>query len=89
MKWWCWRVPVEEEHAAVLALLSDGESWGELALALALGMSQRSVQRGARRTGRNWQSAVIRARPFTPLDDSAAGRNHDDIVTPRHSWRND
>jgi tetratricopeptide (TPR) repeat protein len=37
--------PVEEEHAAVLAFLADGESWSSSALALALGMSQRSVQR--------------------------------------------
>jgi hypothetical protein len=37
--------PVEEEHSAVLALMSDGESWSSSALALALGMSQRSVQR--------------------------------------------
>ena len=37
--------PVEEENAAVLALLADGESWSSSALALALGASQRSVQR--------------------------------------------
>jgi hypothetical protein len=37
--------PVDEEHAAVLALLSDGESWSSSALGLALGTSQRSVQR--------------------------------------------
>lgn len=37
--------PVEEKHAAVLALLSDGESWSSSALALALDTSQRSVQR--------------------------------------------
>jgi DNA-binding transcriptional ArsR family regulator len=37
--------PVEEEHAAVLAFLADGESWSSSALALALGKSQRSVQR--------------------------------------------
>jgi hypothetical protein len=37
--------PVEEEHAAVLALLTDGESWSSSALALALGASQRTVQR--------------------------------------------
>jgi len=36
---------VEEEHAAVLALLADGESWSSSALALALGGSQRTVQR--------------------------------------------
>ncbi|MEO6194836.1 MAG: helix-turn-helix domain-containing protein [Thermoanaerobaculia bacterium] len=38
--------PVEEEHAAVLAFLADGESWSSSALALALGTSQRTVQRG-------------------------------------------
>ena len=37
--------PVEEQHAAVLALLADGESWSSSALALALGASQRTVQR--------------------------------------------
>lgn len=37
--------PVEEKHASVLALLADGESWSSSALALALGTSQRSVQR--------------------------------------------
>ena len=37
--------PVDEEHAAVLAFLGDGESWSTSALALALGTSQRTVQR--------------------------------------------
>jgi hypothetical protein len=37
--------PVEEEHGAVLAFLADGESWSSSALALALGTSQRTVQR--------------------------------------------
>jgi len=37
--------PVEEEHAHVLALLADGESWSSSALALVLGTSQRTVQR--------------------------------------------
>jgi hypothetical protein len=37
--------PVDEEHAAVLAFLIDGESWSSSALALALGTSQRTVQR--------------------------------------------
>jgi hypothetical protein len=36
---------LEEEHAAVLAFLADGESWSSSALALALGTSQRTVQR--------------------------------------------
>ena len=34
-----------EEHGAVLAFLADGESWSSSALALALGTSQRTVQR--------------------------------------------
>ncbi|MGH7618089.1 MAG: winged helix-turn-helix domain-containing protein, partial [Gemmatimonadaceae bacterium] len=37
--------PVEGGHAPVLAFLSDGESWSSSALALALGRSQRTVQR--------------------------------------------
>jgi hypothetical protein len=38
--------PVEEEYGEVLAFLADGESWSSSALALALGASQRTVQRG-------------------------------------------
>jgi hypothetical protein len=37
--------PVEGEHGAVLAFLADGESWSSSALALALRVSQRTVQR--------------------------------------------
>jgi tetratricopeptide (TPR) repeat protein len=37
--------PVEEKHGAVLAFLGDGESWSTSALSLALGASQRTVQR--------------------------------------------
>jgi hypothetical protein len=37
--------PVEERHAGMLAFLADGESWASSALALALGTSQRTVQR--------------------------------------------
>jgi DNA-binding transcriptional ArsR family regulator len=36
---------VDEEHAAVLAFLADGESWSSSALAIALGTSARTVQR--------------------------------------------
>ncbi|MGN6193190.1 MAG: hypothetical protein ACTHM4_13750 [Rhodanobacteraceae bacterium] len=35
----------EGEHAGVIALLSDGEAWSSSALAIALGVSPRSVQR--------------------------------------------
>lgn len=37
--------PVEGNHAEVLALLGDGEAWSSSALALALGVSPRTVQR--------------------------------------------
>jgi tetratricopeptide (TPR) repeat protein len=37
--------PVEEAHGEVLAFLADGEAWSSSALALALGASQRTVQR--------------------------------------------
>ena len=36
---------VDEKHAGVLAFLADGESWSSSALSLALGASQRTVQR--------------------------------------------
>jgi hypothetical protein len=37
--------PVEEQYPAALAVLADGEPWSSSALALALGTSQRTVQR--------------------------------------------
>ena len=37
--------PFEDDHATVLAFLSDGESWSSSGLALAIGTSQRTVQR--------------------------------------------
>jgi hypothetical protein len=69
--------PVEEEHAAVLACLTDGESWASSALALALGASQRTVQRAldslaltgkvqsfGRGRARRWMTAPVPG--FTP-----------------------
>jgi hypothetical protein len=38
-------LPIEDDNASVLALLADGESWSSSSIALALGASQRSVQR--------------------------------------------
>lgn len=38
--------PQEEAHADILALLADGEAWSSSALALALDVSPRTVQRG-------------------------------------------
>jgi hypothetical protein len=37
--------PVEDQNAALIAFLADGESWSSSALALALGASARTVQR--------------------------------------------
>ncbi|CAB3768873.1 hypothetical protein GQ57_28325 [Burkholderia sp. MSh2] len=37
--------PADDRHAAMLALLADGEAWSSSALALALGTSQRTAQR--------------------------------------------
>jgi hypothetical protein len=45
--------PVDEPHAAVLALLADGVAWSSSALALALGASQRTVLRALDALARN------------------------------------
>jgi hypothetical protein len=37
--------PVEDAHATLLACLADGEAWSSSSLAMALGASQRSIQR--------------------------------------------
>jgi hypothetical protein len=37
--------PIDSPDATLLALLADGEAWSTSALALALGSSQRTVQR--------------------------------------------
>jgi tetratricopeptide (TPR) repeat protein len=64
--------PVDDRHAGVLALLADGQSWASSALALALGASQRNVQRAldalraegqvqpfGRGRARRWTSAAL------------------------------
>ena len=73
-------VPVSEsEHAEVLALLNDGEAWSSSALATALGVNQRTVQRSllaleaagrTRATGKGRAKRWLRAPPkefATPL----------------------
>jgi hypothetical protein len=37
--------PIDGEQAALVALLADGAAWSSSALALALGLSQRTLQR--------------------------------------------
>ena len=73
---------VEEKHGSVFAFLVDGESWSSSALALALGASQRTVQRALEELARAGQGAVVRSRPGTSLDDPAGAGFRDDLVTP-------
>ncbi|PQO97123.1 helix-turn-helix domain-containing protein [Pseudomonas frederiksbergensis] len=70
--------PVEEQHATLLAFLADGESWSSSALALALGASQRTVQRALDRlaaTGKVQSFGHGRARRwmFPPVPGFATG----------------
>ena len=70
----------EEQNAAVLALLADGEAWSSSALAIALGISARSVQRAleqlwragkvqsfGRGRARRWMTPPIPGFPTTLL----------------------
>ena len=72
--------PVDGEYADVLAFLADGESWSSSALALALGASQRTVQRAldglaaagkvqwfGRGRARRWMTPPIPGFPTTLL----------------------
>jgi hypothetical protein len=72
--------PVEGPYAAVLALLADGEAWSSSALAIALGASQRTVQRAldallaegkvqsfGRARARRWMSPTVPGFPTTLL----------------------
>lgn len=57
--------PMEDDEGALLALLSDGAAWSTSALALALGASQRTVQRalaGLEAAGRVRGTGQARAR---------------------------
>jgi hypothetical protein len=72
--------PVEEEHAAVLALPRRRPVVVELGLALALRTSQRSVQRaldalGAAGKVQRWEG------PRASLDHAAHARIRDQLVT--------
>lgn len=66
--------PVEGEQASLLALLGDGEAWSSSALALALGVSQRKIQRaltGLEKIGR--VRSIGRARSQRWLAQSLSG----------------
>jgi DNA-binding transcriptional ArsR family regulator len=51
--------PIESPDAAVLALLADGEAWSTSALALALGSSQRTMQRALAALGEAGQVRAL------------------------------
>ena len=56
---------VDDEHAALLGLLEDGEAWSSSALAVELGGSQRNVQRALlalERTGKVRATGRARAK---------------------------
>jgi hypothetical protein len=72
--------PTDEAHATVLARLADGEAWSTSALALALGASQRTVQRSleeltadgkvqavGRARARRWMAPPVPGFPTTLL----------------------
>jgi DNA-binding transcriptional ArsR family regulator len=78
--------PIESPDAAALALLADGEAWSTSALALALGSSQRTVQRALRALeeagqvralgrgrSRRWLSAPVAGFATTLLLPGSAG----------------
>ena len=73
--------PVEERHARCSPFLADGESWSSSALALALGASQRTVQRALKELAAAGKVQSHRPRPRPALDDAAAARIRDDLVT--------
>ena len=74
--------PVEEKHAAVLALLADGEVVVELG---ARARARREPAHACSARSTRWrgrQGAVVRPRARAPLDDAAGAGIHDDLVTP-------
>jgi hypothetical protein len=73
--------PIAGEQAALLALLADGAAWSTSALALALQASQRTVQRALANLESQGQIRAI-GRARKTLAGAAAGRIHDDLVTP-------
>ena len=75
--------PVEDENGAVLAFLADGESWSSSALAIALGTSQRTVQRALDSLAAAGKVQSFGRGASSPLDNPADAGIHDDFVTPR------
>ncbi len=77
--------PIDGDQASLLALLADGAAWSTSALALALGESQRTVQRALAELEAAGRVRSIGAGAGAALAGAAAGRIHDDLVTPRRA----
>jgi hypothetical protein len=75
--------PVEEDHAVVLAFLTDGEAWSSSALALALHISRRTVQRALDSLAPEGKVRAFWPGTRAPLDHSARAGIHDHLVTTR------
>ena len=74
--------PQEGDHAEVLALLADGEAWSSSALALALGVSPRTVQRALEALAEAGKVESLRPRARLPLDGAERAGFPDKLVTP-------
>jgi DNA-binding IclR family transcriptional regulator len=76
--------PIDGDQASLLALLADGAAWSTSALALALGASQRTVQRAL---GELEAAGRVRSigRARTALAVAAGRAIHDEFVTPRRA----
>ena len=73
--------PVEGDHAEVFALLGDGQAWSSSALALALSVSTRTVQRALEELALDSKVEVFRARAGPPLDRVERAGIPDKLVT--------
>jgi hypothetical protein len=74
--------PIDGDHASLLALLADGAAWSTSALALALGASQRTVQRALAELEAAGQARSIGEHAHAALAVAIAVRIHDILVTP-------
>ena len=74
--------PMEGDHAEVLALLADGEAWSSSALALALDVSPRTVQRALEALAEAEQGRIVRSWTGMPLDGAERAGFPDKLVTP-------
>ena len=74
--------PREEQHAAVLAFLADGEILVDLGAGAGAWVEPAHRAAGAGRAWHRRQGAIVRARACASLDGPACPGIHDDVVTP-------